>query len=133
MVHQKCQNILGPSCATFYKKALVFKHPACRIEVSCSPTSLSNIFFLKLCYHVSQKPVNLNGLDEDVLAERQRVISLMRDKPQKSDAFLVSDLRKEFGLRKKFVAVDNLTFGVKQGECFGFLGVNGAGKTTSFR
>ena len=84
-------------------------------------------------YHVSQKPVNLNGLDEDVLAERQRVISLMRDKHQKSDAFLVSDLRKEFGLRKKFVAVDNLTFGVKQGECFGFLGVNGAGKTTSFR
>ena len=26
-----------------------------------------------------------------------------------------------------------LSFGVKPGECFGLLGINGAGKTTSFR
>lgn len=30
-------------------------------------------------------------------------------------------------------AVQGLSFGVKQGECFGLLGINGAGKTTSFR
>ena len=74
-------------------------------------------------------------MDEDVLAERQRVTSLMRDSHQNSDALLVTDLRKEFGnsCSKKFTAVDGLTFGVKQGECFGLLGVNGAGKTTSFR
>ena len=67
------------------------------------------------------------------MAERQRVNALMQDNHQKSDALLVADLRKEFGWHKKFVAVDHLTFGVKQGECFGLLGVNGAGKTTSFR
>ena len=72
------------------------------------------------------------------MAERQRVTSLMRDSHQNSDALLVTDLRKEFyvgniGSSKKFTAVDGMTFGVKQGECFGLLGVNGAGKTTSFR
>jgi ATP-binding cassette subfamily A (ABC1) protein 3 len=31
------------------------------------------------------------------------------------------------------VAVDNLSFGVKKGEVFGLLGVNGAGKSTTFK
>ena len=42
----------------------------------------------------------------------------------------VADLTKRFG---DFVAVDRLTFDVKQGEVFGFLGSNGAGKSTTIR
>lgn len=40
------------------------------------------------------------------------------------------------GLTKQFdsfTAVDHITFSVKQGEIFGFLGANGAGKTTAMR
>ena len=42
----------------------------------------------------------------------------------------VENLTKKFG---SFVANDNLTFYVKKGEVFGFLGANGAGKTTAIR
>lgn len=42
----------------------------------------------------------------------------------------VSNLVKKFG---SFVANDNLSFEVYEGEIFGFLGANGAGKTTAIR
>lgn len=42
----------------------------------------------------------------------------------------VKNLVKKFG---SFVANDHLTFNVKKGEIFGFLGANGAGKTTALR
>ena len=42
----------------------------------------------------------------------------------------VKDLCKTFG---DFKAVDRITFDVARGEIFGFLGANGAGKTTAMR
>ena len=41
-----------------------------------------------------------------------------------------TNLSKKFG---DFTAVDNITFEVYKGEIFGFLGANGAGKTTAMR
>ena len=40
------------------------------------------------------------------------------------------DLTKRFG---SFTAVDHINFSVRKGEIFGFLGANGAGKTTAMR
>ncbi len=45
-------------------------------------------------------------------------------------AIEVENLTKKFG---DFVAVDHVNFSVKQGEIFGFLGANGAGKSTTIR
>lgn len=42
----------------------------------------------------------------------------------------VDNLTKRFGT---FTAVDGITFQVERGEIFGFLGANGAGKTTAMR
>ncbi|HEX8830671.1 MAG TPA: ATP-binding cassette domain-containing protein, partial [Longimicrobium sp.] len=39
-------------------------------------------------------------------------------------------LTRRFG---SFAAVDGITFNVGEGEVFGFLGANGAGKTTAMR
>jgi ABC-2 type transport system ATP-binding protein len=46
------------------------------------------------------------------------------------DPIVVQDLTRRFG---HFTAVDRLTFSVRQGEIFGFLGANGAGKSTTIR
>lgn len=45
-------------------------------------------------------------------------------------AISVRNLTKRFG---NFVAVDHISFNVEKGEIFGFLGANGAGKTTAMK
>ncbi len=48
-----------------------------------------------------------------------------------TDAIITADkLTKRFG---HFVAVNEISFEVRKGEIFGFLGANGAGKTTAMR
>lgn len=48
----------------------------------------------------------------------------------RDNAISVAGLTKRFG---SFTAVDHITFDVGRGEIFGFLGANGAGKTTAMR
>lgn len=54
----------------------------------------------------------------------------MTDNQSYNKAVVVKDLVKRFG---DFVANDHLSFEVDKGEIFGFLGANGAGKTTAIK
>jgi len=71
------------------------------------------------------------GLDDDVLKEMREVEASSNN----TYSIKVDKLRKIYpiGGGKEKVAVDQLSFGVKNGECFALLGVNGAGKTTTFK
>ena len=48
----------------------------------------------------------------------------------KDKVITANSLTKKFG---DFTAVDHISFEVHKGEIFGFLGANGAGKTTAMR
>uniref|UniRef100_A0A1I8AHX8 ABC transporter domain-containing protein n=1 Tax=Steinernema glaseri TaxID=37863 RepID=A0A1I8AHX8_9BILA len=63
--------------------------------------------------------------DQDVLEEEFR----MEETEDPDVALSVRGLNKYYG---RVHAVKDLTFGVKKEECFGLLGVNGAGKTSTF-
>ncbi|WKY01593.1 hypothetical protein Q1695_015531 [Nippostrongylus brasiliensis] len=66
------------------------------------------------------------GEDSDVIAEKSNVKTMDRTYA----AVVVDDVKKWYG---DFNAVKGVTFHVKNGECFGLLGVNGAGKTSTFQ
>jgi ABC-type multidrug transport system ATPase subunit len=72
-----------------------------------------------------------------VLTETRRV-----KHPENKDIIKVVNFKKVYATKSggccvdcdsSFVAVSNLNFGVSAGEVFALLGVNGAGKSTTFK
>ncbi|NXN67627.1 ABCAD protein, partial [Himantopus himantopus] len=68
--------------------------------------------------------------DVDVERERQRLFGGRTG----NDVLLLYNLRKCYGgFSKKNTAVESISLGIPRGECFGLLGTNGAGKSTTFK
>ena len=86
---------------------------------------------MKIIYRAANVPYVPKKLDDDV----QREMKEVENSDEKTYSIKVDKLRKVYTLKKNEhkVAVDRLSFGVKNGECFALLGVNGAGKTTTFK
>jgi ATP-binding cassette subfamily A (ABC1) protein 3 len=82
------------------------------------------------------KSAKMDNLDSDVVEEANRVQATADHALQ----IKVDRLRKVY-LRgsgpcnpgKPLCAVENLSFGLSKGECFALLGINGAGKSTTFK
>lgn len=79
----------------------------------------------------------IHGIDtpERILEQFADILcpaGLQHDKAEHREDYVieVNDLTKRFG---NFTAVDRISFRVHRGEIFGFLGANGAGKTTAMR
>ncbi|KAM4874915.1 ATP-binding cassette sub-family A member 13 [Thomomys bottae] len=68
--------------------------------------------------------------DRDVEKEQMRVFEGRTN----GDILVLYNLSKSYrSFFKKASAVDDVTVGIPKGECFGLLGVNGAGKSTMFK
>lgn len=96
-------------------------------------------FITLLCeFNFFRKPKNvkvpeyvIKDEDVDVAFERRRVLTGQAS----NDILHLDNLTKVYQTRKlgKHLAVDRLCLGVSGGECLGLLGVNGAGKSTTFK
>ncbi|CAM5092065.1 unnamed protein product [Eretmochelys imbricata] len=84
----------------------------------------------KLRSHCSISSTVSPSEDEDVQVERKR---LFGGRTQ-NDILLLYNLRKCYrGFSKRNTAVKDISLGISRGECFGLLGTNGAGKSTTFK
>ncbi|EAT33049.1 AAEL014699-PA, partial [Aedes aegypti] len=71
-------------------------------------------------------------VDDDVDAESKMVNEMVSKDPPEFASHTIA----VHGLRKRYLslpAVRGVSFAVKRGECFGLLGMNGAGKTSTFQ
>ncbi|XP_058825067.1 ATP-binding cassette sub-family A member 2 [Topomyia yanbarensis] len=73
-----------------------------------------------------------DSVDDDVDAESIRVNEMVGREPQQFAPYTIAvhNLKKRY---LNLVAVKGISFAVKRGECFGLLGMNGAGKTSTFQ
>jgi ABC-type multidrug transport system ATPase subunit len=69
---------------------------------------------------------HMQSADEDIAEEVSRV----KKRDPKTMPVRVEDVSKKYGTVK---AVNNISFGLDNGECFALLGVSGAGKTSIFK
>ncbi|KAG4043450.1 hypothetical protein JG687_00016856 [Phytophthora cactorum] len=67
--------------------------------------------------------------DDDVQWERHRV---EQQEPGPNDLVFIRNLRQQYaGKPRAKVALKDLCLSIQSGECFGYLGINGAGKSTT--
>ena len=74
--------------------------------------------------------------DNDVIDENRKCEALASGRRSEMPTVLVHNLKKQYGLlnrcnRNPRLAVRGVSFSVEPGMCFGLLGVNGAGKTST--
>jgi len=100
------------------------------IEYILATPSLYSMCFRPI--HVEDPP---KEEDIDVIAEKKRIQAGEKiSKDANEDMVVLKGLRKVYpGQDGPKVAVKDLWFGIPEGQCFGFLGINGAGKSSTLK
>lgn len=91
-----------------------------------------HLVFERMFYKVANRSAPTKAVmtsDDDVLAETKKIKN-MEPVDLKSGNLVLTGLSKSY---KSNLAVNQLHLGVDNSECFGLLGVNGAGKTSTFK
>lgn len=89
--------------------------------------SIGEVF--KNCLRRPQVPEESAQTDVDVKYEKERINAMQLDDYVNYNLVMKNVSR----YYKDFLAVNKLCVGIKHSECFGLLGVNGAGKTSTFK
>ena len=96
-------------------------------ELITAEPELEDVFIASLG---EQLPARAAKPDEDAAAAQASAAPPTRPPPLTGAAVEARELTRDFG---DFRAVDRVSFSVRQGEIFGLLGANGAGKTTCIK
>nr|APD26547.1 ATP-binding cassette transporter subfamily A member 3-like X1 protein [Brachionus koreanus] len=91
--------------------------------------------FLMSLFKADPKYISMNSeIEDDVKKEIERIDESNLAKLSQHEPLIVKKLLKLFKKKNiRLSAVDNMSFGVPSQTCFGLLGMNGAGKSTTFK
>jgi len=89
-----------------------------------------SLLFLLPKNRIEKREYAEGEIDTDVIEEEKRVKESGEDMP-----VVLSNFRRIYPslFRRPVLAVDRASFSLNRGDCFALLGVNGAGKTSTFR
>ncbi|CAM9396747.1 unnamed protein product [Discosporangium mesarthrocarpum] len=127
---------LALSCVGYLALCLLIEY------ASTFPKLLRMIFPDPTTGHSGHVPGGRDDDDYDVAVEADRVFATLRGggtvveetgmRSVEDDVVVLKGLRKVYRTgRGPKVAVHCLSFGIREGDCFGFLGINGAGKSST--
>ncbi|KAH8234651.1 hypothetical protein KR032_001424, partial [Drosophila birchii] len=141
---QKCKKV--PMCCKI-PDYFAWKHPGVLPEIVYILTTAICVFLSlvitdarlletistalgKLCQSARKRRKGGGATENaEVIKERVLVRELIKSR-RKETPLLVNNIRKQY---KKKLAVKGVSFQVASAECFGLLGINGAGKTSVFK
>ena len=122
--------VIGPHITYMLVMAPLFLVVALAFDFVMATPALQ-LLVCKLCLRDTADSAAQIETDAAVEAEADRCLNDPASK--RTDVVRVTGLRRAYGVVKPKVAVQNMNFGIRHGECFGLLGVNGAGKSTTMK
>ncbi len=111
---------MGIELAYLVIQSILYPVLAMYIDIWSTKPSVGRFFLRKTVDITNIHPEEEE--DEDVVAESNRVL----EGSANSDIIVLNELKKQYSNGK--VAVNGLSLGIPGGQCFGLLGINGAGE-----